>query len=131
MRPRRREPQPGGVSRHRRGNPFGQRTTMAAGDDTSYSLTDAGGRERIVVSSTLAFKADWSALPHTTCEFVPPSVNVTSSAVLAEMAVTWSRIEAGSERITCAVAANAREPVPPATVSSGRPAAGVSVVDRT
>src|SRR6478752_6753036 len=101
MRPRRRERQPCGVSRHRRANPIGQRTTIAAGDDTSYSLTEAGGRERIVVSSTLAFKADWSALPHTTRVFVPPSVSVTSSAVVAEMAVTWSRIDAGSERITC------------------------------
>src|SRR6478752_2968077 len=116
MRPRRRERQPCGVSRHRRANPIGQRTTIAAGDDTSYSLTDAGGRETIVVSSTFALSADCSALPQTTLVFVPPSVRVTSSGVLADTAVTWLRTSSGSERMTWAIAVKAAEPVPPATV---------------
>ena len=53
-----------------------QPTTTARGDDTSYTLTSAGGRAAMIVRSATALSADSSALPHTTCVSVPPSVSV-------------------------------------------------------
>ena len=54
-----------------------------------------------------AFSADSSALPQTTSVFVPPSVSVTSFAVVARMVVTWARMSSGSERYTVPIAVNA------------------------
>src|SRR4029453_12248868 len=78
-----------------------QLTTTAWGDETSYTLTDDGGLAAIVACRTTALAAESSALPHTTCVFVPPSVSVTSSGVDAATAVTCARIASGSDLMTC------------------------------
>ena len=83
-----------GVSRHpvRELVALAQRMTIAAGDDTSYTLTPAGGRDTIALPSVRAFIAESSALPHTTVVFVPPRRRLTSSGVDAVTPV----VEAGA-----------------------------------